>query len=141
MPPAEPSRRTRPDFTPFIIEPREVATGLRQLQVGLGLPEVGFISIVLFPTDLPAGEQGLGSLVFFFEATLVGLDLLHVAFGPVELGLVLAGVDREQKIAFLDHVAILEVDLGHVARNARSHRDRDDRLGLTGELLVVGDRT
>ena len=70
----------------------------------------------------------------------MGLELLEVAFGPFQLGLVLAGVDPEENVVGLDQVAVFEVDLGHVARNAGGHLDRDDGLGIARELLVVGDR-
>ena len=112
---------------------------LASRDAGLVFLEVGFIAIVLFGADRPALGQVLGPVILAFEAGPVGLQLLEIALGAVELGLERPRVDLEKQVTRIDEVAVLEVDLGHVTGNARSDLNREDRLGLALDSLELGD--
>ncbi len=55
-------------------------------------------------------------MILLFKANLVGLHLLEVAFGAVELGPVLARVDSKQQVSLFDQVAVLELRRGSCSR-------------------------
>ena len=98
--------------------------------------QVRLIAIVFFAADLPAVEQDLARLIFVPLASSVCLELLKVAFGPFELGLVLAVIDLEENVVGLGQVAVFEKNLGHIPRHARGHLNRHDGLGGTRKRYV-----
>ena len=62
-----------------------------------------------------------------------------VGLGAVDGDLVRPLVDGEQRIADVDDLAVLEMQLVDEARDAGAHLDRGDRLEATGELVPLGD--
>ncbi len=66
-----------------------------------------------------------------------GLGALGLGLGLVERGLVGARVDDEQGLALLHHLAVLEADLGQIARHARAHVHLVDRLEAALEIVPV----
>ena len=100
---------------------------------------------------VPLVERGLGlgrRADQLGRARLLELGQPELGQGLVELGLCAVGrrlvgarIDDEQDLARLDELAVPELDLLHVARDAGADLDLLHRLEAAGELVVLRQAT
>ena len=101
--------------------------------------------------------QGLAALVDDLFGDRTGLDqgqaAVEVALGELRLGarigelavgllgdrLERAGIDHVKQVAGMDHVAVLELDIGDEAADPGTDLDLFDRVEPAGEFVPVGD--
>ena len=116
-----------------------IERGLRGFHVRLPLLEPGSAGVELLLRDGMLSEEpgrpvALGARQYQLRARLGELGA-----GLVALGNVRPRIDDEQDVAFLDFAAVLEVDRGDVAGDARPDLDALYRLEAPGELIELRD--
>ncbi len=128
-------------------DPRVAQIDPGDLEVGVGLVHGGLRSVAL---RLPFLHVGLRGGVLFDETLLTRvlrgclrerrLLLLDRGLGELNVGLVGLGLDHEQQVVLLHEGAILEIHRIEVARDPGDQIDAVARLGVAGQLDVVGHR-
>src|SRR5437588_6036254 len=116
-----------------------IERGLRGFHVRLPLLEPGSAGVELLLRDGMLSEEpgrpvALGARQYQLRARLGELGA-----GLVALGNVRPRIDDEQDVAFFDFAAVLEVDRGDVAGDARPDLDALYRLEAPGELIELRD--
>jgi hypothetical protein len=81
---------------------------------------------------LPARQIG-------FRECKIGLRLRQIGFGLIERGLERPLVDGEKKVTLLDELAILEMHVIEIARDARTHLDRIDGHKAADVFVLIDD--
>ena len=84
-------------------------------------------------------HQRLAALKVCIRVGQVGLGLCQRSLGLIERVLERALVDGEQKVALLDHLAVLEVDGLEIAGDAGAHFDRIHRGEAADIFVIIGD--
>ncbi len=102
------------------------ALGLRALLEGLLADDI-------------AAHQALGACQVGLGVGQVGFRLRQAGAGLIERVLERPAVDGEEQLAFLDHLAVLEVDAVEIARNAGPHLDGIDGHEPADILVLVDD--
>ena len=106
---------------------------LRLVAVGTPAVDVDRRGRLLLEQAGVAVELGLG-------VQELGLDRLELRLRLLQLRLVGVLLEREQQVALLDPLAVLEMDLLEVALDPRHQLHRGDGPRGAGELDMVGDR-
>ena len=97
--------------------------GLGGLELGLGDRECGLALVVLGVGNVPGLDQGRAALDLQLGDVDLRLHARHIGLGALDRDLERPLVDGEQRIADIDDLAVLEVDLVDEARDAGSHFD------------------
>jgi hypothetical protein len=123
----------------------EVDPGEVQIRPGLdeiGLGRVAF-GLPLFHFRFGGGvllQQGKLPVALLAGAQQLSLGGGQLAFGLLHLGPVGVLFDEEKQIALFDDVPVLEVDAGEETLDARLELNLVHRLGVAGQVDVVGHR-
>ena len=105
---------------------------LRHVEVGLAL-------VVFLLGDGPRRDQRRAALDLQLGQVDLRLVARDVGLGAFDGDLVGPLVDGEQRIAGIDELAVLEMQLVDEARDAGADLDRGDRLEAPGEFVPLRD--
>jgi hypothetical protein len=105
---------------------------LRPQQLGVALVERGL-------GRGRGAHQPLGAILLELRQLELGLRLPDLRLVPVDRRLVGPGIDHEQDLVLLDHLAVVEPDLLEIARDAGANLDLLHRLEASGELVPLGE--